>query len=64
MPTLDPARTRYVTIDELAGLLRVSHATIRGLIHRGELPALRVGQRWRIDIADLDRLRAEVVDHD
>jgi excisionase family DNA binding protein len=38
-------------------LLAVEHKTVRRLIDRGELPALRVGRVLRIDRADLEALR-------
>ena len=47
---------RYLTVDECAALLRVEHKTVRRLIERGTLPALRVGRVLRINPADLSRL--------
>jgi excisionase family DNA binding protein len=49
--------TRYLTIAECADLLAVEHKTVRRLIDRGELPALRVGRLLRIDPDDLEALR-------
>lgn len=43
--------------EERADLLGVEHKTIRRLIDREELPALRVGRLLRIDPADLEALR-------
>jgi len=37
-----------LTLAEAAEALRVSQATVRRLIERGELPAVRVGRLWRI----------------
>ena len=48
---------RYLTVVECAALLAVDHKTIRRLIDRGELPALRVGRVLRIAPADLEALR-------
>ena len=48
---------RYLTVAECAAILAVDHKTIRRLIDREELPALRVGRRLRINPADLERLR-------
>ena len=44
-----------LSVAETATRLRVSEKTIRRLIARGELPALRVGSQIRIDVADLER---------
>ena len=48
---------RYLSVDECAALLAVDHKTIRRLIKCEKLPALLVGRLWRIDPADLERLR-------
>lgn len=47
---------RYLSVAECAELLAVEHKTVRRLIDRGELPALRVGRLLRIDPADLGAL--------
>ena len=47
----------YLSVAECAALLAVDHKTIRRLIDRGQLPALRVGRVLRIDPADLEALR-------
>ena len=50
-------RPRYYTVRELADVLRVSDLTIRRMIHRGELRAVRVGPRnLRIPAAELERI--------
>ena len=48
---------RHLTVRECADLLAVNHKTIRRLIDRQELPALKVGRVLRIDPADLEALR-------
>jgi excisionase family DNA binding protein len=40
---------KLLSIEEAAQYLNVSHWTIRRLIHKGELPASKVGGQWRID---------------
>ena len=46
----------FLTVDEIAGLLKVNPQTVRDRIDRDELPAVRVGQRRiRIRRSDLDR---------
>lgn len=37
----------------VAGRLGISPRTVKRLILRGHLPAHRIGQRWRIDPADV-----------
>ena len=51
------AMSAYLTVNECAALLAVDHKTIRRLIERGELPALRVGRVLRIARDNLDELR-------
>jgi excisionase family DNA binding protein len=46
----------YLTVNEAAALLRVSHVTIRRWIWSGKLPAIRVGRILRIRQADLEQL--------
>jgi excisionase family DNA binding protein len=48
---------RHLTVQECADRLAVDHKTMRRLIDRGELPALRVGRVLRIDPDDLEALR-------
>lgn len=37
----------FVTIEELATLLKVSPRTLQRVIQRREMPAIRVGRQWR-----------------
>lgn len=37
----------FLTVEEVAALLRVPRATIYKLARCGELPGLRVGKHWR-----------------
>jgi excisionase family DNA binding protein len=55
----DYARAKYLTVAEVAGLLRVSNMTVYRLIEAGELPAGRVGKSFRIREEDLDKYLAE-----
>lgn len=49
----------YLTVDEVAELLKINPQTVRNWIDRGELPAVRVGQRRvRICQSDLDEFLA------
>ena len=43
--------TGYVTVNEIAGLLRVSRSTLYALIQRGKFPAgIKIGhsRRWHV----------------
>ena len=42
-------------MNELRGVLKVSRGTVYKLVNRGELPAVRVGERLRFRPADVDR---------
>lgn len=44
----------FMTTHEVAGLLKVSEATIRNWIHEGELRAIRVGREFRVAVKDLE----------
>lgn len=45
---------RLANIKETARLLRVSYQTAWRLIKAGELPAVRIGGQWRIDLGALE----------
>jgi excisionase family DNA binding protein len=55
----DYARAKYLTVAEVANLLRVSNMTVYRLIEAGDLPAGRVGKSFRIREVDLDKYLAE-----
>ncbi len=42
------ARAQFLTVAEVAGLMRVSKMTVYRLVHNGELPAVRVGRSFRV----------------
>jgi excisionase family DNA binding protein len=46
----------FMTVFEVAELLRVNPQTVRNWIDKGSLPAARVGRRVRIRRSDLDRI--------
>ena len=43
-----PARAQFLTVAEVASLMRVSKMTVYRLVHNGELPAVRVGRSFRV----------------
>ncbi|MFF0489621.1 helix-turn-helix domain-containing protein [Nocardia sp. NPDC003482] len=40
--------TQFLTVAEVAKLMRVSKMTVYRLVHSGELPAVRVGRSFRV----------------
>lgn len=38
----------FLTVAEVAALMRVSKMTVYRLVHHGELPAVRVGRSFRV----------------
>jgi excisionase family DNA binding protein len=43
-----------LSVAAVADGLGISRRTVLRLIARAELPAIRVGDRWRVDVRDLD----------
>lgn len=49
----------FLTVAEVAGILKLNQQTVRNWIDQGSLPALRVGRRVRIKRSDFERVLAE-----
>lgn len=47
-------QARFMTVGEVAEVLRVSTMTVYRLINSGELPAARIGRSFRLRPEDLD----------
>lgn len=61
----DPAlaEMRFLTVAEVAELMRVSRMTVYRLVHSTELPAVRVGRSFRVpERAVHEYLRAAFTD--
>jgi excisionase family DNA binding protein len=54
----EQAKARFLTVAEVASMLRVSNMTVYRLINGGELPAVRVGKSYRVLEDDLDKYLA------
>jgi excisionase family DNA binding protein len=39
---------RFLTVAEVAALMRVSKMTVYRMVHGGEMPAVRVGRSFRV----------------
>jgi excisionase family DNA binding protein len=44
----DLSAVRFLTVAEVAEMMRVSNMTVYRLVHSGELPAVRFGRSFRI----------------
>ena len=51
---VDSKRVRYLTVAEVADMMRLSRMTVYRLVHSGELPAVRVGRSFRVPQDALD----------
>ena len=57
------AEVRFLTVAEVASIMRVSKMTVYRLVHAGELPAVRVGRSFRVPEEDVHKyLRTSFVD--
>ena len=52
-------RARFLTVAEVADMLRVSSMTVYRLIKSGELRAIRVGKSYRLAEDEVDRYLAQ-----
>lgn len=46
---------RLLSLQEVEKRLGVGRYTIMGLVRRGELPGMKIGQRWRFDEEDVEQ---------
>jgi excisionase family DNA binding protein len=44
----DSSAMRFLTVQEVADLMRVSSMTVYRMVHSGEIPAIRFGRSFRI----------------
>jgi excisionase family DNA binding protein len=54
----EPEET-FLTVAEVASILKLNQQTVRNWIDQGSLPALRVGRRVRIKRSDFERVLAQ-----
>jgi excisionase family DNA binding protein len=48
------SKSRFLTVQEVASVMRVSTMTVYRLIKSGELSAVRVGRSFRVSEVDVD----------
>jgi excisionase family DNA binding protein len=58
MNTGEPEES-FLTVAEVAEILKLNQQTVRNWIDQGSLPALRVGRRVRIKRSDFERVLAQ-----
>lgn len=57
------AEVRFLTVAEVATIMRVSKMTVYRLVHAGDLPAIRVGRSFRVpEQAVHDYLRTSYIE--
>ena len=52
------SKSRFLTVQEVADVMRVSSMTVYRLIKSGELAAVRVGRSFRVSDVDVDQYLA------
>jgi excisionase family DNA binding protein len=54
---------KFLTVAEVAELMRVSKMTVYRLVHAGELPAVRFGRSYRVpESAVIDAMQRPIAD--
>jgi len=59
VPPSPPPADELLTVDEIAGILKLNPQTVRNWIDQGYLVAIRIGRRVRVRRAEFDRLIEE-----
>lgn len=54
-PNADSSQPVYLTVEEVAGRLKVKEKTVRDWIARGMIEAYKIGKVWRIRSDHLDQ---------
>ncbi|GAB3264555.1 helix-turn-helix domain-containing protein [Alteromonas gracilis] len=50
----DISEVKFLTVAEVASVMRVSKMTVYRLVHGGDLPAVRVGRSFRVSENDVN----------
>ncbi len=50
----DISEVKFLTVAEVAAVMRVSKMTVYRLVHSGELPAVLVGRSFRVSEKDVN----------
>lgn len=54
-----PAPRKTLKMSEACDVLGIGRTKLTELIHSGELPALKIGDTWRLSVASIDRWIAD-----
>ena len=54
---------RFLTVQEVADLMRVSSMTVYRMVHAGDMPAIRFGRSFRIPEAAVSHLTGQLDEH-
>ena len=60
MKQLQGSAPQFFTVAEVADLTRVSRMTVYRMVHAGDLPAVRVGNSYRVPKSAVDQLLGQV----
>ncbi len=60
MTQLSGKAPQFYTVAEVADLTRVSRMTVYRMVHAGELPAVRVGNSYRVPKSAVEQLLGQV----
>ena len=52
----EPKNDIFLTIEEVAKMLRVADATVYRMVRSGKLPAIKFGKVWRIKKEELRKI--------
>ncbi|MGO2745611.1 helix-turn-helix domain-containing protein [Microbacterium sp.] len=59
----DVPEVRFLTVAEVAALMRVSKMTVYRMVHSGDLPAIRFGRSYRVpETAVTEALQRPIAD--
>lgn len=50
----DISEVKFLTVAEVASVMRVSKMTVYRMVHSGDLPAVRVGRSFRVSEKDVN----------
>lgn len=58
---VDIQSVRFLTVAEVAAMMRVSRMTVYRMVHAGELPAIRFGKSFRVPESAVDAVLTQHV---
>lgn len=50
------AEAKFMTVTEVADMMRVSRMTVYRMIHAGDLPAVRFGRSYRVPLKSVEAI--------